>query len=223
MSDNTTSTAITVPLITALQGAWDAIQARHDDVPPVVITLGAGSLDRGGLKLGHFAADRWHQAATETDLSEIFIGGEGLERGSDGVLATLLHEAAHAVANARDIQDTSRQGRWHNKKFKVLAEELGLTVTKDDKLGWSPSQLAEDTVKAYADTLKRLAQALTAYRRVEMHAQPGSGTKTTNTVQPALCGCPRRIRVAPSVLDEAPIMCAACGQEFQHEEAAENT
>ncbi|QSB07206.1 hypothetical protein JQS30_17065 (plasmid) [Natronoglycomyces albus] len=213
---------MTVPLITALQGAWDAIQARHDDVPPVVITLGAGSLDRGGLKLGHFAADRWHHAATATDLSEVFIGGEGLERGSDEVLATLLHEAAHVVANVRGIQDTSRQGRWHNKKFKALAEELGLTVTKDDKLGWSPSQLAEDAATVYADTLQSLNEALTVYRRAEIHAQPGT-KGATNTVQPALCGCPRRIRVAPSVLEEAPIVCGSCGQEFQHETADAGT
>ena len=32
------------------------------------------------------------------------------------VLDTLLHEAAHALAAARGIKDTSRQGRYHNKK-----------------------------------------------------------------------------------------------------------
>jgi hypothetical protein len=29
------------------------------------------------------------------------------------VLGTLLHEAAHGLAQARSIQDTSRQGRYH--------------------------------------------------------------------------------------------------------------
>ena len=49
------------------------------------------------------------------------------------VLATLLHEAAHALAHARGSKDTSRQGRYHNTKFKNCAEEVGLTVEHDDK------------------------------------------------------------------------------------------
>ena len=54
------------------------------------------------------------------------ISGEGLRRSPREVLGTLLHEAAHALAHARGIKDTSRQGRYHNKHFKTLAEELGL-------------------------------------------------------------------------------------------------
>ena len=54
------------------------------------------------------------------------ISGEGLRRTAHDVLGTLLHEAAHALAHARGIKDTSRQGRYHNKHFKTLAEELGL-------------------------------------------------------------------------------------------------
>ncbi|WP_297495484.1 hypothetical protein [Pseudonocardia sp.] len=42
------------------------------------------------------------------------------------MLATLLHEAAHALAHVRGIKDSSRQGRWHNAKFKALSEELGI-------------------------------------------------------------------------------------------------
>lgn len=52
--------------------------------------------------------------------AEVFVGGEGLARGPADVLATLLHEAAHALAHVRGIQDTSRQGRWHNAQFKAL-------------------------------------------------------------------------------------------------------
>lgn len=85
---------------------WAAIQARHPDVPGVVIALGAGSGGKRGLKLGHFAADRWQRG--DGKLPELFVGGEGLSRGSRGVLGTLLHEAAHGVASTRDIQDTSR-------------------------------------------------------------------------------------------------------------------
>lgn len=64
-------------------------------------------------------------------MAEVFVGGEGLVRGPVEVLATLLHEAAHALADVRGIKDTSRQGPWHNARFKALAEELGIEVVKD--------------------------------------------------------------------------------------------
>jgi len=30
------------------------------------------------------------------------------------------------VADVRGVKDTSQQGRWHNRRFAVLADELGL-------------------------------------------------------------------------------------------------
>lgn len=83
----------------------------------------------------------------------MFICGEGLHRGPADVLATLLHEAAHALADVRGIKDTSRQGRWHNAWFKALATEVGIKTTKDPRIGWSPTRLPEATRNAYADTI----------------------------------------------------------------------
>jgi hypothetical protein len=57
-----------------------------------------------------------------------------LVRGPADVLGTLLHEAAHAVAHVRGIKDSSRRGCWTNTRFKALAEELGIEVTKDPLL-----------------------------------------------------------------------------------------
>src|SRR6266545_1119836 len=59
------------------------------------------------------------------DLPDVVIitgGGEGLRRGARDVLATMLHEAGHGLAAARNLKDTSRQGRYHNAKYKALAE-----------------------------------------------------------------------------------------------------
>ena len=55
-------TSITERLVGALTTAWAAIQARHADVPDVVLTLGSGTLGarRGEVTWGHFAAGRWH-------------------------------------------------------------------------------------------------------------------------------------------------------------------
>ena len=82
--------------------------------------------------------------------AEIMISGEGLGRTPQDVLGTLLHEAAHALAAARGIKDTSRQGRYHNTKYKMLAEELGITVTFDPAIGWSITSVPGHTAEDYA-------------------------------------------------------------------------
>jgi hypothetical protein len=58
----------------------------------------------------------------------VLVSGEGLQRGPVDVLGTLLHEAAHGLAYARKVSDTSRQGRYHNRRYATLAGELGLEV-----------------------------------------------------------------------------------------------
>lgn len=218
--DTTTETPaeITADLIGAIEAAWSAIRERHADVPAVVFSLGAGSGDRDGLRLGHFAAARWQVEGEKAARAEIFVGGEGLQRGEDEILTTLLHEAAHALAHVRGIKDTSDEGRYHNKRFAALAKEVGLTVTQDGRIGWSPSRLDAGTVAAYPDQLGQLRGALVAWR----HAEParGKSTKRDRNPQAALCECetPRRIRIMPSALDDGPILCGVCGEEFTFRE-----
>jgi hypothetical protein len=95
-------------VVAAMEHAWAAIRARHPQVPEVIVILGAGSEARRGLfKLGHFAAARWQVAGQRR--AEVLVSGEGLQRGARDVLGTLLHEAAHGLADTRGIQDTSRR------------------------------------------------------------------------------------------------------------------
>jgi hypothetical protein len=204
-------------MVAALEQAWADIRAEHVDVPAAVIVLGAGSIGApaGTLRLGHFAAMRWRTDAEGAELlAEVFIGGEGLARGPAEVLGTLLHEAAHAIAHVRGIKDTSRQGRWHNARFKALAEEVGVQVTKDTRIGWSPTTLTPTTRNAYAGTIAGLGSALRLYRSAEL----AGGAAKKPGPPPCLCGCGRRIRIAPSVLAAGPITCGVCGEDFAPEQ-----
>jgi hypothetical protein len=142
----------------------------------------------------------------------VLIGGEGLQRGGADVLATLLHEAAHATARVRQIADTSRQGRYHNARFKALAEELGLTVERHPVIGWSLTTLPQPTATQYATTIRALQHAITLHRRNEPST---TGDAASTNLAPADCGCPRRIRVAPGTLAAGPIVCAICTGEFR--------
>ena len=105
-------------LVAALEHAWTAIRSHHPQIPQVVMVVASGSDSRGRrLNLGHSAAGRWQliSPGAPTDRPEVLVSGEGLQRGPVDVLGTLLHEAAHGLAYARKISDTSRQGRFHNR------------------------------------------------------------------------------------------------------------
>lgn len=229
------------PILATLEQAWAAIRRRHPEVPDVVMVLASGSdgAPSGWLKLGHFAAMRW-ETGGDTPMPEVFVGGEGLARGPVQVLGTLLHEATHALAHARGVKDTSRQGRYHNQRFAELARQLGLDVAQIGSIGWSDTSVTDETAAEYAATIAELAEALTIYRRSEsaVFTTPGdddgdgitgggdtargprrprnpAGGRPSNNGVSCRCDCGRRIRVAPSVLDVGPITCGACGAPFQ--------
>jgi hypothetical protein len=205
----TTPNGAASPLVAALERTWQAIRWRHLDVPEAVLVVASGAEGKR-LNLGHFAPHRWQ--VNGSDRHEVLVGGEGLQRGPTEVLGTLLHEAAHGLAQARNVQDTSRQGRYHNRRYATLAHELGLDVAIVHPVGWSATTVPESTAAAYAGQLEELAAALVLWRRQEHRLGPGPRARN---LLAATCGCGRRIRVATATLAEAPILCAACQQPFQ--------
>lgn len=102
-------------VLTAIEKACDTSPPS----PPVALITASGE----GKARGHFWAGQW-TTKTGGARHEVMIAGEILAEGGISVMRTLLHEGAHA----REVQDVSRGGRWHNKKFKEIAEEMGLVV-----------------------------------------------------------------------------------------------
>ena len=176
----------------------------------MVIIIASGT-DGKHPRYGHHAPGRWHVAGEQR--AEIMISGEGLRRTAREVLGTLLHEAAHALADARGIQDTSRQGRYHNIRFQTLAEELGIDVTKTPTLGWSATTVPDTTAAIYAAQLAALGEAMTLWRQDE--TLTGTTSRRSTNLIPATCPCGRNIRVAASTLAAAPITCEACNGPFE--------
>jgi hypothetical protein len=206
---------VTGPLVVAIERTWAAIQDRHPDVPDVVLTLGSGSARAGQLTLGHFHDGKW--ASSQRDqarLPELFIGGEGLARGPRELLGTLLHEAAHGVAATGAIKDTSRQGRYHNTRYRDIATEVGIEVERDPRIGWSLTTVPDTTAQGYAGEVAALGAALTAHRLADRHGT-GRGPASNNGLV-ATCACepPRKIRLSRTAYDTGPVLCGVCEAAF---------
>jgi len=200
-------------VVAALERTWAAIRAHHPELPEAVVILGPGSEARRGLvELGHFAAGRWHLPTAKANRHEVLVAGEGLRRGPPEVLNTLLHEAAHGLAHARNVKDTSRQGRWHNRRFAALAREVDLEVTADAKTGLSQTHLTEGAASRYAEALRDLEAALGLWRHAEPTRDRQAGARNLLACS---CECGRKLRVARSTLEQAPILCGACEQPFE--------
>lgn len=208
----------TEDVVAALSGLWRAVQVTKPEVPDVVLMISAGSSSRHGVTdHGHYASSKWirrDQAGAEQLVGEVKVSGEGLVRGSEKVLATVLHEAAHALAEALGIKDTSRQGKYHNTRFRDLAQGLGLDVAEAGNNGWCRTTATADTLVHYQPQLDDLTAALTVYR-VPDKPSP-AGTAPSTRLLKVICGCakPRPLRVSKSVFDLGGITCKVCGEDF---------
>jgi hypothetical protein len=82
-----------------------------------------------------------------------------------------------------------------------------------------PPASPKPTAARYAKTLTELTEALVLWRRAEQASPAGPG-RSRNALA-CTCACGRRIRVARSVLELAPILCGGCAQPFAPEDDAE--
>jgi hypothetical protein len=170
----------------------------------------------------------------------MFMAGETLAKGARQVLQTMLHESAHAECESTGVQDTSRQGRWHNKAFLAKAQELGLEYRKDKanpQIGYSEVVLKDETVEEYKDLLDELDAeihlmvSLPGWLRTgkdgdddgesdggeNMPKAPKTGDPKPNTNNvKCVCRCeePNIIRMSRKVLDQAVVTCSDCEELF---------
>lgn len=128
------------------------------------------------------------------------------------MLATLLHEAAHGLADTRGVKDTSRQGRYHNRHYARLASEVGLDVACDPKTGWSQTTVPDTLAAVYVGVLGDLDAALKLWRYAEQQTPTTTGSRN---LLACACPCGRKLRVAKQTLEQAPIVCGACDQAFE--------
>jgi len=207
----------TSKIVSALEKAWGEIRVQHPEVPDAVMVVASGTM-MATKRLGHYAEGRWSRRDEQgaARIAEVLVSGEGLQRPAGEVMDTLLHEAAHGLARARDLKDTSRGGRYHNKVFAQLAGEMGLKVEKLGSFGLAATSLRPETVMKWKNTINDLGAAIRYYRHAE--GQGEGQEKKKSRLLKAMCQCGRKIRLSQEVFDQAAIVCGSCEEPFELEE-----
>ncbi len=148
----------------------------------------------------------------EDGYYEINICAEYLSRPFDEVAGTLLHEMVHLFCLQLGIKDTSRNGAYHNKTFKRIAEERGLEVDKDTRAGWCKTELKYES-RLYVESIVKSGEI---NREVfDLHRR--SMKVKTETKKPGMrkyvCPtCGATIRSSR----EVEVRCIKCDQRFEY-------
>lgn len=151
------------------------------------------------------------EAMKNEGFYEINICAEHLSRPFDQIAETLLHEMVHLYNLQVGVQDTSRHGTYHNKKYKEAAEAHGLAVAKHEKYGWTKTSLNEEA-QAFVNGLQD--------RKFQLYRKPvlkglGGKSKTKQSTRKyvcPVCGCIIR------ATKEVNVICGDCGVNFEEAE-----
>lgn len=101
---------------------------------------------------GHYSVHPIWTVNGEEKRHEINIGAGTLDRDIEYTVATLLHEMCHMYNDTvLNVQDCSRGGMYHSKKFKEVAESVGLIVTRTEKYGWSHTEPSDALIEWILD------------------------------------------------------------------------
>lgn len=97
---------------------------------------------------GHVTvAKTWSKGNDGERRHELNLGAGTLDRPIENVVCTLIHECVHLDNLQKGIQDCSRGGAYHNKRFKARAEECGLSVAYDPRVGWSHTSPTDELLE----------------------------------------------------------------------------
>ena len=94
---------------------------------------------------------RSHPELPDLAAPESLIGESSSACGAELSFERLLHEAVHGIAAARGVRDTSRAGRYHNRRFLAISEEMGLDHPEEPhpSSGFSLVSLSPEAKRRY--------------------------------------------------------------------------
>ena len=202
--------------IHALESAWELLRSVESSIPPAVLTLVDARSRR--QVLGYFARSIWKKRrgkAHEIALSPELIGFP------KELLATMLHEAAHAILHESGQRGgVSGDGYYHLAIFRDQCESLGLECEFwNTRYGFTVTHWPTSGVpRRYRPIIRLLKQSLPAGIGAQPQKKVAGRPLPVPGHTPLTCGCSeanRTVYVKKTVLNAGGVTCAFCGQEFR--------
>ena len=198
--------------VQTLERAWTQIRDLHTRVPQAVIVL--LDVTARPSRRGHFATSQW-KTRGEGRAHEIGLS-PALFADHMQLLATLLHEAAHAAL----FEETGNPGigstrYYHTKQFRDCCQEFGLQCEfLNSRYGWTITQWPGGKLPSeYRPVLASLRTLLPFGTQKPLPMQ-GPGRELPKSGQLRLsCGC-RAIYASRAIAEEGGLLCELCGCHF---------
>lgn len=164
--------------------------------------------------MGHCSVAKvWQRKEDKTH--ELNIAAEVLNYPIEETIDTMLHEMVHLFCRENGIKEVSRGGKYHNKRFKEVAEAHGLTCVPCGQYGWNTTpgdNLVEYALnKGWNEILLGRNSLPPAMRTgATGTAQPGTapgGEKRPSSTRKLICPkCSQSVRATRKV----NILCGDC-------------
>lgn len=186
------------------------------NLPEVALTI---QTQGKRLAYGWFTpAEIWTDKDQQIKLHEINISAEALDRDYMEIMRTLLHEMVHLYCHINEIQDTSRNGTFHNKRFKMASEMHGFEYdgVADKKYGWSFSKLTAKSVEKIS-SLGISPDSFVIARRSGGAGGEGSEDgeeKKSNSFKWVCPSCEAKVR---STKEKVSLVCGECSDFDENE------
>ena len=153
---------------------------------------------------------------------EVGISSQWISRPITDVVSTICHECCHHYSYLKGIQDVSRSGYWHNKRFKEVAEQHGLIVEKHPKVGYGVTSCGERLLQFCIDNdlqefqLNRSSDYFVAVGGSSSPSAGGSAVTTTRRSSSYKLLCPSCGCTVRATRFGVQLMCISCSEEMQY-------
>lgn len=117
---------------------------------------------------------------------ELNISAAYLNRPTEYIVSSLIHEATHLFNIVHNVQDTSNNGVYHNRQFKQAAEDHGLIVHRSEKYGWSTTEPGDQVLQFvldHTDDLRdiEMNRSIPQYQMISIGTHSGNASTATPT------------------------------------------
>lgn len=192
-----------------LEIAYSKLNAElfNNELPNVCITIQHSKKRGKMITLGWYSTEQVWIDNENTEMFEINITSDCLNKPFIDIIGVLIHEMVHVYCDINSIEDCT--GRKHTEHFKAQCEAVGLNCEKDKAVGWGITSVTLDL----RDKIVSLGLDENAFENrceaVIIEKEPKESKPKPVYVCP---GCQEKIK---SRKTDLAIMCVKCNQQFE--------